>query len=337
VTGTTVRGSASATFGCEWSATLRRGSERELASWLDFAQSACDEADAVSLAAFDRALVVTSKAPGDFVTDADLAVETLIRDRIRRAFPAHGVLGEEYGNDAPRDNVRWILDPIDGTHNFMRHVPVFATLLAAEQDGEVQVGVVSAPALGRRWFAWRGGGAWEVSSAAAPGRPPGGGWSPARRLNVSEIGHLADGQVFHGTLRLMAGHGQRDGLLAVVDQAWRDRGFGDFWGYMLLAGGCGEAMVETGLGAWDLAAPRIIVEEAGGRITDFDGRRLPDGDAVATNGFVHDEVLALLGKHSGRERRPDADARSSIIAADPDPALEPPAERNRDLFDEVGP
>ena len=157
----------------------------EIGAAVEVALAACDEADAISLASFRRAIAVEAKADASFVTEADTAVERAIRERITARFPDHGLVGEEYG-EAPSDSGRrWIIDPIDGTHNYMRGVPVYATLIALEVEGELAVGAVSAPALHRRWFSWQGGGAWAVETVP-------GGWDrgSAMRLSVSDVERL---------------------------------------------------------------------------------------------------------------------------------------------------
>ena len=262
--------------------------EHELEDWLAFALACCDEADALALAHFRRDLVTETKPDRSFVTEADQAIERGIRSRISAAFPDHGLVGEEYGDEAGRGSVTWYIDPIDGTHNFMRGVPLFGTLLAVEVDGELQVGVMSAPALGGRWFARRGGGAWAVSSI---GRDAG-----ARRpIRVSRVARLPDAHLLYGSAQEIAESGVAPGFPGLIAGVWRDRGFGDFWGYALVAEGAAEAMVEVGPKSWDLAAPLVIVEEAGGRLTDLDGRRtIHSGAVLATNGYLHDEILARL-------------------------------------------
>jgi histidinol-phosphatase len=274
--------------GPDWSAGLRRGSPDELARWLAFALDCVDATDPIALAAFRTKLDIDRKADGSFVTAADREVERVLRGRIADAYPHHGLVGEEYGEaDAGAGGERWYIDPIDGTHNFMRGVPLFATLLAVERDGEIQAGVISAPALGQRWYATRGGGAWTVGG---PANPPG-----PRRLRVSPVAALADAQILFRSLSDMRASRVADGFERLVRAAWRERGFGDSWGYTLVADGAAEAMLEQDLYAWDLAAPWIIVEEAGGRITDFDGRRsLERGEGFATNGLLHEAVLDQL-------------------------------------------
>ena len=278
-----------AEFGPEWSASLRRGDEAELDRWLEFALELCDTADAVALGAFRRDLVIETKPDRTFVTQADRGIEQELRARIADAFPAHGIVGEEFGTSDPDASVRWYLDPIDGTHNFMRGVPLFGTLIGIERDGELQVGVVSAPALGSRWYARRGGGAWAVD------RGPSGSSSAPRRIAVSKVASVSDMQLLYGSARDVASSGKAPGFDALIADAWRDRGFGDFWGYTLVAEGAAEAMVEADLSSWDMAAPFVVVEEAGGRMTDLAGRRtIHERSALATNGILHDEVLARL-------------------------------------------
>ena len=274
-------------YGPEWSASLRRGSESELRSWVAAARGWCDEADTIALRDFRRDVAATQKPDRSFVTAADTAIELLVRDRIAATFPGHGVVGEEYGDDSAGASVRWFVDPIDGTHNYLRGVPVFATLLAVERDGELQAGVISAPALHGRWFAWRGGGAWALATNSRD--------EPARRLGVSRISDVGDAQVLYAGTQDIVASGRAPGFGRLLAAAWRERGFGDFWGYTLVAEGAAEAMIEIGLSIWDTAAPAIIVEEAGGRVTDFDGRRaLDNGTFLATNGVLHNEILARL-------------------------------------------
>jgi histidinol-phosphatase len=238
-----------------------------------------DQADRISMRHFRRDLRIDRKPDRSYVTQADTEIEKMLRDAIQRRYPGHGVLAEEFGDRSANQNTRWIIDPIDATHSYMRGVPVFATLLALERNGTLELGVISAPAMRERWHAIRGGGA----------------WAGKRRLHVSEIAQLEDAQVFYASRTAFKAVGREHGFDAVIDVAWRDRGFGDFWGYMLLAEGAGEAMIEPELYSWDLAAPLIIVEEAGGRLTDFTGRRTyAGGNAVASNGRLHDVILQRL-------------------------------------------
>jgi len=284
-------------FGSDWSASLRRGTDAELRGWVEAALGWCDAADELALRHF-RANPVTSRKPDrSFVTEADTAVERLIRERIADRFPDHGVVGEELGADGGGASVRWFVDPIDGTHNYLRGVPIFATLLGVERDGELQAGIVSAPALGGRWYAWRGGGAWGAGPLAGADR---GG--AARRLHVTSIGDLAEAQVVYAGTQDVIASGEAPGFEGLLGAAWRERGFGDFWGYALVAEGAAEVMVEVGLSIWDVAAPVVLVEEAGGRFTDFAGRRIFDGGTtLATNGVIHEAVRSTLVTASQRE------------------------------------
>ncbi|HET7494350.1 MAG TPA: inositol monophosphatase family protein [Candidatus Limnocylindrales bacterium] len=279
-----------------WSAGLRRADPADLEAWLRFALGCADVADGLALRGLRDELTVEAKADGSFVTQVDRAIETEIRSRLTERFPDHGVVGEELGSEAGSGGTRWYLDPIDGTHNFMRRVPLFGMLLAVERDGEIQVGVISAPALGMRWWASRGEGAWTV----------GGGQRDPRRIHVSERDDLGVAQVLFRSVTDMHASRVAAGFDALLPAVWRERGFGDFWGYTLVADGAAEAMMERDLGPWDLAAPWILVEEAGGRITDFDGERsFARGEALATNGRLHDVMLdRLWGRTSGPRRAP---------------------------------
>jgi histidinol-phosphatase len=272
-------------YGAAWSASLAAVPEAELDAWLALAHAAADEADEIARATFRRDVQVSTKPDRTLVTQADTAIERKIRARIAAAHPDHGLVGEEYGVEAGDARTRWYIDPIDGTHNFVRGVPLFGTLLAVERDGELQAAVLSAPALRERWWARRGGGAWARSAGDAA----------ARRISVSSVSTIGDAQVFYGSAQGIAASGRAPGFINLLGAAWRERGFGDFWGYALLAEGAAEAMVEVGLSSWDAAAPTVLVEEAGGRVSDFDGRRAIDaGTFVATNGLLHDEILRRL-------------------------------------------
>jgi histidinol-phosphatase len=272
-------------YGAEWSAGLRRGDEAELEGWLALAHAACDEADTMARAAFRRDLRITTKPDRTFVTETDTAIERAIRTRIANAHPDHGLVGEEYGTEAGDAATRWYIDPIDGTHNFIRGVPLFGTLLAVERDGELQAAVLSAPALHERWWARRGGGAWARSADDVE----------PRRIHVSGVASLADAQLLYGSGHDIEASGRAPGFHALLGDVWRERGFGDFWGYALLAEGAAEAMVEVDLWPWDAAAPMVLIEEAGGRVTDLDGHRAIDSRTfLATNGLLHDEILGRL-------------------------------------------
>ena len=275
-----------APFGGEWSASLRRGSDRELRGWVDAALDWCETTDEIALRHYRRDLEITRKPDTTFVTQADTAIERFIRERIADAFPDHGVVGEEYGSEGADVAERWYVDPIDGTHNYLRGVPLFATLLAVERDGELQAAVVSAPALGERWYGWRGGGAWATSRRE--------GGAP-RRIHVSGIAAVEEAQVLYASAFDIESSGLAPGFRTLLSRAWRERGFGDFWGYTLVADGAAEVMVEQDLWPWDAAAPALLVEEAGGRATDLAGiRSIHNRTFLATNGIIHDTVLRIL-------------------------------------------
>ncbi len=274
-------------FGPAWSASLAAVPDHELDAWLALATAACDEADGIARSTFRRDLEISTKPDRTFVTQADQAIERAIRARILAAYPDHGLVGEEYGTEAGDAATRWYIDPIDGTHNFIRGVPLFGTLLAVERLGELQAAVISAPALHERWWARRGGGAWAHGPDDAE----------PRRIRVSAVTSLDDAQVLYGSGHDIETSGLAPGFRALLGAVWRERGFGDFWGYALLAEGAAEAMVEVDLSSWDAAAPTVLIEEAGGRVTDFDGRRAIDsGSFLATNGLLHDEVLTRLAR-----------------------------------------
>jgi len=248
---------------------------------LNFALELADLADKLTMERF-RAddLVVETKPDMTPVTEADRAVEQALRHRIAEEHPTHAVVGEEFGAEAPADGApRWILDPIDGTKNYVRGIPVFATLIALECDGEGQLGVVSAPALGRRWWAARGHGA----------------FADGQRMRVSRVGELGDAQLCHSTFDEWEAAGLGGRFLDLLRSCWRERGFGDFWIHMLVAEGAAEIAAEPSVAHWDVAPIQVIVEEAGGRFTDLGGNpRADGGSAVSTNGLLHDQVLAAL-------------------------------------------
>lgn len=240
---------------------------------LDFALALADEADALSLPRFRAVdLQVETKADLTPVTDADRAVERALRERIARERPVEAVLGEEEGDEG--GPTRWILDPIDGTKNFSRGIPVWATLIALERDGVVVCGVASAPALGHRWWAARGEGAHR----------------DGERLAVSRIARLEDATVSFSR------SGLRDPrTIELALAAWHAQPFSDFWAHLLVAEGGVDVAAEHEMNTWDNAVLQVIVEEAGGRFTDLAGnQRIDGGSAVSTNGLLHDEVLARL-------------------------------------------
>jgi len=243
-----------------------------------------DVADGLTLARFrDSALVVSTKPDLTPVTDVDREVERVLRARIAEARPAHGVLGEEFGasntTGAGAGGTRWVLDPIDGTKNYVRGIPIWATCIALQHEGVGTVGVVSAPALGRRWWAARGEGAFSTDGP----------------IRVSAVADLADAQLSYDSVPGFEDHGLGERFLALARRCWRTRGLGDFWSHVLVAEGAVDIAVEPEISVWDVAAVQVIVEEAGGRFTDLSGRARSDGgSAVSTNGRLHDDVLAAL-------------------------------------------
>ena len=270
---------------------------------LAFALELADAADAIALAAFRDGAAARRKPDGTLVTEADEAIERELRARIAGRFPAHAVLGEEQGpGGAPEAPARWILDPIDGTHSFARGVPVWGTLIACERGGAVELGVASAPALGARWWAGRGLGAYRSRAPGGRGAPRGG-----ERIRVSAVGRLEQAQVVFGSYRLAvrAWEGRAPLLL---EASWRQRGYGDFWGHALVAEGSAELMLDPEIAAWDIAALVPILEEAGGRLTDVDGRSdLGIGHAISSNGALHEAALRVLrGEERPARRAPDA-------------------------------
>jgi histidinol-phosphatase len=248
--------------------------------WLSLLTQIADRADQIALRYFRAdALEVSEKTDASPVTVADRSIEEAAGALLRRLHPGLGIFGEEYGERGPGDGARLIIDPIDGTRNFVRHIPVWATLLALEDAGEVVVGVVHNPVTGDLYTARRGGG------ARLNGAP----------IRVSDVGDLWEATLLHAGVRLLRQGGVWDGFVRLVDATERQRGFGDYLGYGLVAEGKAEIYLECDLKPWDLAACRLIVEEAGGRFTDFQGRpTIYDGSALVTNGRLHDTVLSFL-------------------------------------------
>ncbi len=251
---------------------------------LRFAHVLADAADDITTRRF-RALDLRVETKPDLtpVTDADRAVEEQVRSVLRRARPRDAVHGEELGKTGIGPRV-WVVDPIDGTKSYVRGVPVWATLIALMMGDEPVAGVASAPALGRRWWAARGSGAWTGRSL-----------TKASRCRVSGVTRLRDASMSYSSLSGWEERGALDGFLGLARSVWRTRAYGDFWSYVLVAEGAVDVAAEPEVSLWDLAALQVIVEEAGGRFTDLAGAPRPDGgNAVATNGHLHDEVLKRL-------------------------------------------
>ena len=258
--------------------------EYSAADDLALALALAADADHISLDRFHSVdLVVTTKPDRTPVTDADQAVERSIRAGIEAARPGDSILGEEYGTQGSGSR-QWIIDPIDGTANFLRGVPIWGTLIALAIDGMPVVGVVSSPALGKRWWAATGHGAW----AQDTGRDP-------RPIHVSAVADLADASLSYNSLQGWDEEGRLDDVVALSRAVWRSRAIGDMWSYMLLAEGALDIVGEFDLKPYDMAALIPIVEGAGGRFTSVTGVPGPwEGNALATNGLLHDAALRLL-------------------------------------------
>jgi histidinol-phosphatase len=267
--------------------------EYSLQSDLSFARELADMADAISMDRFRSTdLVVTTKPDMTPVSDADRAVETALRAAIADSRAGDSVRGEEFGvttaieGDSRR---QWIIDPIDGTKNYVRGVPIWATLISLAIDTVPMVGVVSAPALGTRWWGATGQGAFineRLGSALS---------DQARRIHVSRVSELADASISLSGLTRWENAGKLPQLLALTREVWRTRDYGDMWPYMMVAEGLLEVSGEYDLQVYDMAALVPIVQEAGGRFTSVDGEEGPwHGSAIATNGLLHDRVVAAL-------------------------------------------
>ncbi len=251
---------------------------------LALAHLLADIADSIALERYQALdLVITTKPDNTPVTDADRAVETAIRQALATHRPDDGLLGEEFGSEITGAKRYWIIDPIDGTKNFMRGVPVWACLIALVEVGvdgsqEVVVGIASAPALSRRWFASAGGGAFVTFNGAT------------KKISVSRVASLSDASIAYSDF---IHFGDRlEAFQKMLAQAWRTRGMGDFWSHMLVAEGAVDVAVEPTLAVWDMAALDIIIREAGGVFTNVSGKSGPfGGSGVSTNGILHNAVI----------------------------------------------
>jgi histidinol-phosphatase len=272
---------------------------------LELALELADVADAITLAHFRaEELVVTTKPDLTPVTEADTAVELALRDRIATARPADSIVGEEYGpSTAPDSDRRWIIDPIDGTKSYVRGIPVWATLIALQDDDGLALGVASAPGLHRRWWASRGAGAFTRDGLGAGAFTRDGLGAGPRRLHVSGVTELGDAQLCFSGLKDWDLSVGIDALLTLGRHVWHTRAYADFLGYMFVAEGAAEICCDPIVSLWDVAAPRLIIEEAGGRFTDLGGVATADGgDALASNGLLHEAALAIIG----RRQRPSS-------------------------------
>lgn len=259
-----------------------------------------DNADDLAMDRFGAIdLEVSTKPDMSYVTESDQAVEAAIRRTLRSARTRDVVLGEEQGEEEGSTGSherRWIIDPIDGTSNFVRGVPVWATLIALEEAGEIVAGLVSAPALGRRWWASKGSGAFTGRS-----------FMHAREIRCSQVSDLSAASLSFSSAPSWEDIGQGEAFWALARRCWRTRAYGDFWSYMLVAEGAVDIAAEPELKLWDMAALDVIVREAGGRFTSLEGEDGPWGaNAIATNGRLHDAAMAYLG-HFPDEDAPEGD------------------------------
>ncbi len=260
------------------------------AEWRSRYQAAVEathQAGRFALGFFDQAVTVEYKQDQTPVTLADRGAEEMLRNSLLARFPSDGFLGEEWGERPGTSGFRWIIDPIDGTRSFIRGVPIWATLVGLEYRGEPVAGVVYLPALGQTYRALRGDGAFRDE----------------RPIRVSNVATLGEAHLFYSSIAWFQKAGAEKPFLELVQKTQRQRGFGDFFGFVLVAQGSGELMVEHGVHPWDLGALRPILEEAGGRLTDWQGHAtIHRPDVLASNGLLHDEVLRILqspGQGSG--------------------------------------
>ena len=271
-------------------------SSSQYSAELAFALTLADRADAISLSRYQALdLVITTKPDNSPVTDADKAVERAIIDAIAAQYPTDGVVGEEFGTSGSKERY-WVIDPIDGTKNFLRGVPTWATLIALVENEQVVTSVVSCPALYRRWYATAGGGAF-VSEGVTKGADASGASNSVvtRQLSVSKVSAIKDASIAYSDFQ---GWGaRRSAFEKLLDSAWRTRGLGDFWSHMLVAEGAVDVAIEPSLALWDMAALDLIVREAGGRFTSLDGVDGPFGpNAISTNGALHGAIVEAINK-----------------------------------------
>jgi histidinol-phosphatase len=254
---------------------------------LDLARELADIAAEIAMRYFRPGIETATKDDGTLVTIADREIEELLRRRIQQVFPDHGVLGEEAGLQGDKDGPIWVLDPIDGTNNYAWGIPIFATLIALRVEGRTEVGIASAPAINERYEGARQNG------ARMNGIP----------IQVTDIETIEEARIVYGSHRGIVQHGLGDRWADILQRCRRERGFGDFWGHMLVARGAAEVMLEPSLAIWDVAALEVIVEEAGGRIGLFSGEPYPNSrmwsnsgpsSCLTTNGRLHGKLVSAL-------------------------------------------
>jgi histidinol-phosphatase len=250
----------------------------------ELAVESAHKAGQLAMRYYDGAMTVEWKSDHSPVTVADREAEQLLRQTLLGAFPKDGFLGEESGHTPGSSGFRWIIDPIDGTRSFVRGIPVWATLVGLQYQDETIAGVAEVPAIGHTYRALRGDGAYRNE----------------RRIHVSAVTDMARAMLFYSSLSWFIKAGRKDAFLELTLRTERQRGFGDFYGFVLVAQGSGELMVEHGVHAWDVAAIQAIVEEAGGRFSDWSGKaNIHSPDVIVSNGKLHDEALAILQGHPG--------------------------------------
>ncbi len=253
----------------------------------EVARDAADHAGRLALRYFDDKFKIEWKADQSPVTIADREAETLLRQMLLDAFPQDGFLGEEYGDTVGTSGFRWIIDPIDGTRNFVRHIPIWATLVGLEYNDEQIMGVAAVPAMGQTFRALRGDGAYRND----------------QRIEVSKVAKLDEALLVYSSLAWFMKAGRQEQFIDLTLRTQKQRGFGDFYGFLLVAQGSAEIMVEHGVHAWDVAAIKPIVEEAGGRFSNWDSAAsIHRPDVIVSNGLLHDEVLAILNRPASRPR-----------------------------------
>ena len=256
----------------------------EWRSRYDLAVTAAQEAGNLARKYYETTFEVERKADASPVTIADREAEQLIRTSVTRAFPQDGFLGEEYGNQPGESGFRWVIDPIDGTKSFIRHIPIWGTLVGLEYRDEQIGGVAYVPVLGMTYRALRGDGAFVNE----------------RRMRVSNVARLSDALLCYSSVSWFRNAGKEAVFMELAAKTSRQRGFGDFYGFVLVAEGACEVMADHGVHPWDVSAVKAIVEEAGGKLTDWAGvPTIEKPDVLASNGKLHDEVLGIL---NGRSR-----------------------------------
>jgi len=245
----------------------------------DLAVESARKAGDLARSYYETTFAVEHKADKSPVTIADREAETLIRTMVAAAFPNDGFLGEEYGKEPGTSGFRWVIDPIDGTKSFVRHIPLWATLIGLEYQGEQVGGVAYIPVFGMTYRALRGDGAFVNE----------------RKIRVSNVASLADSLICYSSINWFTRAGREKTFIELAGRTARQRGYGDFYGFVLVAEGAAELMVEHGVNPWDIAATKAIIEEAGGAFTDWDGvATIERPDVLASNGRVHAETLGIL-------------------------------------------